>query len=193
MQPTNEIFVQLIQQHKGIIYKISRAYAGATDREDLSQEIIYNLWKSYKGFDQGFKFTTWMYRVALNVAISYHRKNRRVPSISPLSENTVIYDNNAHDAAELETQFEIMFQLISNLKEIDRSIMLLYLEDKSYRDIAEITGISESNVATRMNRIRDKLKSKIHDIRYNDQSRTTNMYELSEDSSQTNKVKTTKK
>ena len=158
-----EIFIDLVQQNKGIVYKVSRVYATGADREDLAQEIVYNLWKSYQTYDASFKFTTWMYRVALNVAISYYKKNKYTKHIREQlqSEPVLITEDNSDEIVELETRYEQMFRIIADLRKIDRSIVFLYLEQKSYREIAEITGISESNVSTRMARIRKKLKLKL--------------------------------
>lgn len=161
MTTPRDIFVQLMQEHKGIIYKVARAYADSNEMEDLAQEIVYNLWKSYQSYKAEYRFTTWMYRVALNVAISYYKKSNKHKVDQLISEPFLIYEDNIEVARELETQYQQMFAMIRQLREFDRSIMLLYLENRPYREIAEIMGISESNVATRMNRIRDKMKSAV--------------------------------
>jgi RNA polymerase sigma factor (sigma-70 family) len=160
-------FTELIRENKGIIFKISHAYASnKEDRDDLAQEIIYNLWKSYSGsgsasgFRPDFKFSTWMYRVALNVAISFYRKERRQRGRVIYSENLLVVDDDVGlPGTEADKDLPLLLQFIGALKEIDKSIMLLYLGDKSYKEIAEITGITESNVATKLNRIKDKLKT----------------------------------
>jgi RNA polymerase sigma factor (sigma-70 family) len=158
IQPDKEKFVQLIQNNKGIIYKICNSYcSNKNDRDDLAQEIVYNLWKSYSGFNPALKFSTWMYRIALNVAISFYRKETSTGARVAFSESLVLFEENAN--ADTEANLTLLMKFISELKEIDRSIMLLYLDDKSYKEIAEITGISESNVATKISRIKDKLKS----------------------------------
>ena len=159
------LFTELIRENKGIIFKICNAYASnKEDRDDLAQEIIYNLWKSYSGAGSGFrpdyKFSTWMYRVALNVAISFYRKERRTRRRVDYSENLLVVDDDVWPpGSEAEKDLALLLQFIGALKEIDKSIILLYLGDKSYKEIAEITGITESNVATRINRIKDKLKT----------------------------------
>ncbi|MES2849466.1 MAG: sigma-70 family RNA polymerase sigma factor [Bacteroidota bacterium] len=160
-----ETFVQLIQANKGIIYKICNSYcANKTDRDDLAQEIVYNLWKSFAGFNPEFKFSTWMYRIALNVAISFYRKEDRSKNYVPLSESMVLFEQDATDN-ETENNLGLLMNFINELREIDKSVMLLYLDDKSYKEIAEITGISETNVATKINRIKDKLRSNFKTIK----------------------------
>ena len=105
-----------------------------------------------------------MYRVALNVAISFYRKGIKSKAYIPFSENLIVMEENPESINESENNLRLLMQFIGELKEIDKSIMILYLDDKSYKDIAEITGISESNVATKINRIKDKLKSNFKTI-----------------------------
>ena len=152
-----EKFIQLLQQNKGIIYKVCNTYCSNKDnRDDLAQEIVYQLWRSFHHFNERLKFSTWMYRVALNVAISYYRKENKFKLHDELSENLVWFEDNAPD--EIEDDLSVLLKFINELKEIDRSIMLLYLDDKSYKEIAEITGVTETNVSTRINRIKEKLR-----------------------------------
>jgi len=153
-------FVRLINEHKAIIFKICNSYCRSTDdRDDLAQEIIYNLWKSFERFNPEYKFTTWMYRVSLNVAISYYKKELRSrPDFQGLDDILLIDKESELQGVE-EHKMQQLFDFIHDLRELDKSIILLYLEEKSYREIAEITGITESNVSTRINRIKDKLKS----------------------------------
>ena len=154
------LFTELIRENKGIIFKICNAYCpGRDDRDDLAQEIIYNLWKSFPGYKAEFKFSTWMYRIALNVAISFYRKEQNKKRRITYSENLLVFEEDSSANTEEEKNLRLLLKFIGELKEIDKSIMLLYLGNKPYREIAEITGISESNVATKINRIKDKLKT----------------------------------
>ena len=163
--PDKETFVKLIQDNKGIIFKICKSYcSNKDDIDDLSQEIVYNLWKSFHSYNPDFKFTTWMYRIALNVAISFYRKGTKSKTYIPFSENLIVMEENTESITESENNLRILMQFIAELKEIDKSIMILYLDDKSYKEIAEITGITESNVATKINRIKEKLKSNFKTI-----------------------------
>lgn len=155
-----EIFVHLIQENRKIIYKICNSYCpNKENRDDLAQEIVYNLWKSFGNFNPDLKFSTWMYRIALNVAISFYRNESKFKSYLPFSEDLILFDGNPDTDPDTESNLTLLFKFINNLKEIDRSIMLLYLDDRSYKEIAEIIGITESNVATKISRIKEKLKS----------------------------------
>lgn len=160
MTTNKETFLRLLEEHKGIIIKICNAYCRErNDKEDLSQEIVYNLWKAFANYTPDYKFSTWLYRVALNVAISYYRKEKRSLQYTPYDENLIVFNEEGYNAA-LDGNLLLLQQFILELKEMDKSIMLLYLDDKSYYEIAEITGISETNVATKINRIKTNLKAK---------------------------------
>ena len=166
--PDKKAFLDLIQENRKIIFKICNSYcANRNERDDLAQEIVYNLWKSFHNFNPDFKFSTWMYRIALNVAISFYRKENKSISRIPFSESLIVFEENAEAYIEAENNLNLLMKFISELKEIDKSIILLYLEDKSYKEIAEITGITESNVATKINRIKDKLKSNFSTVQNN--------------------------
>ncbi len=157
-------FVQLINDNKGIIIKICNAYCqNKNDREDLAQEMIYQLWRSGKQYNPEQRFSTWMYRVALNVAISFYRKRKKDIDVIALDENKPELENVADSVTDTEENLTRLQTCIHELKELERAIMILYLESNSYREIAEITGISETNVATRISRIKEKIKEKISD------------------------------
>ncbi|MES1214466.1 MAG: sigma-70 family RNA polymerase sigma factor [Bacteroidota bacterium] len=160
-QPDKEEFLKLIQDNQGIIFKICNSYCyNKNDREDLAQEIIYHLWKSGHSFDASHKFSTWMYRVALNVAISFYRKKNKSANVVSITDQFPEMEDKAGDSIIAEENINRLQQFINELKELDRALMLLYLEEKSYAEIAEILGISETNVATKINRIKGKLKEK---------------------------------
>ena len=161
-----EAFLQLMDDHKGIIIKICHTYCPDTnEREDLAQEIMYQLWRSMGSFDDEHRFSTWMYRVALNVAISFYRKAKIKNSVITSQNETDEIADATEGKEELENDILQLQQFINELKELDRALMFLYLESKTYREIAEILGISETNVATRINRIKDKLKQKFSIIK----------------------------
>lgn len=154
-------FTRLIKENKGIIYKICNSYcADKDDREDLAQEIVYNLWKSFDSFNTNFKFSTWMYRIALNVAISFYRQEKKLKNHDSISENLIVFEENPEDKNEVENNLSLLQEFINELKEIDKAIILLYLDDKSHKEMAEITGFTETNVATKINRIKEKLRIK---------------------------------
>lgn len=153
-------FHQILERNKGILLKVSRTYCrNVEDREDLIQEILIQIWKSLHKYNGSSSITTWIYRISLNVAISYYRKSSR--SISPVFTNTIeivqIEDVPGDDKQEKLAQLE---RFISELNEFDKALILLYLEDKSYAEIAEIMGLSLTNVGTKLNRIKEKLKQK---------------------------------
>jgi len=159
-------FLALIQENKRLIFKICNTYCNnREDREDLAQEIVYQLWRSEHTYDAGYKFSTWMYRVALNVAISFYRSHAKTGSMVSFDDCTNDVENAIAEDAEYENEIEknrqLLYRLIGELKELDRMLILLFLEAKSYKEIAEIAGITETNVATRINRIKEKLKQQI--------------------------------
>jgi RNA polymerase sigma factor (sigma-70 family) len=161
MQNDKEEFLKQIEEHKLIIYKICNSYCKNTsDRDDLAQEITYQLWKSFNHFNGTVKFSTWMYRVALNVAITFYRKTKTAEGIIQLAEPDTETEYTTDDTSELEKNINTLQQFINELKELDKALMILYLEEKSYSEISEILGITETNVATRISRIKDKLKQK---------------------------------
>ena len=152
-------FTGLIKEHKGIVYKICNSYcADKDDREDLAQEIIYNLWKSFDSFNPNFKFSTWMYRIALNVAISFYRQEKKFRKHDEISERLIVFEEYIEE--EPDNNLTMLKEFINELKEIDKAIILLYLDDKSHREMAEITGFSETNIATKISRIKEKLRTK---------------------------------
>ena len=160
-----ETFLRLMQDNKGIIIKICNSYcSNKDDRDDLAQEIVFNLWKAFVNYTPDHKFSTWMYRVGLNVAISFYRKEMRSIPFSAYSESLIVFDDESESKSEAENSLSLLQKFIQELKEIDKSIMLLYLEHKSYKEIAEIVGVTESNVATKISRIKINLKSKFQTI-----------------------------
>lgn len=165
MKKDKESFLQLVQDNKGIILKICRSYCSTKrDMDDLAQEIVFNLWKAFENYTPNYKPSTWMYRIGLNVAISFYRKELRSVQFSAFSEDLIVFDDESEHKQEEEGRLALLQKLIQELKEIDRSIMLLYLDQKSHSEIADIVGISETNVGTRINRIKAYLKTKIQPL-----------------------------
>ncbi|ELR71204.1 RNA polymerase ECF-type sigma factor [Fulvivirga imtechensis AK7] len=153
----DKAFVDLIERNKGIIYKVANSYCTDTEeRKDLVQEMIIQLWRSFANYDSQYKISTWMYRIALNVAISYYRKERKTPS-SPIT-STIINIPAGEEQSEREENIKWLYHFINELDELNRALMLLYLDDSSYKEMAEVLGISETNVATKIGRIKKKLK-----------------------------------
>ena len=147
--------------HKKILYKVAYAYCKSSeDRRDLVQEMIIQLWKSFPGFDQRVQFSTWMYRVAMNVAISFYRsEGRRIRDTVPLDD--IELDIGMTDAVFEDDgdNMRILRTLIEGMNEMDRALIVLFLDGFSHEEIAQTMGISVSNVATRISRIKQKLQS----------------------------------
>jgi RNA polymerase sigma-70 factor (ECF subfamily) len=151
-------FFGLIEKNQGIIHKVCRIYtANEEDFQDLFQEILLQLWKSYKSYKGNSKFTTWMYRVALNTAITLFRKSVKSvnaqeidSSLYKISDDTEFFDK--------QEQINRLYEAIKKLSEIERALVLLYLEDLPYKDISDTLGITEINARVKMNRIKAKLK-----------------------------------
>ena len=157
----NDLFISVIESHKGILYKIANSYCkDSEDRNDLIQEIIIQLWKSFENYNNQYKYSTWIYRIALNVAISFYRKeNRRKEIANPITDSILNFAETS-STNDTENNINLLQQFISELKELDKALMLLYLEEKNHKEIAEIIGISETNVATKIGRIKTSLKQK---------------------------------
>lgn len=159
MSNEKEFFLSSIDSNKGIIYKVANSYCkDLADREDLIQEIILQLWKAYPSYNPAYKLSTWMYRIGLNVAISAYRKaSKRSQLIKPFSETAIYLDE---DRSESNDNRDLLQALIKELKEVDRALILLFLEGYLYPEIGQILGLSESNVATKLSRIKQQLKKK---------------------------------
>jgi len=157
MKETENIFITLINQHKAIIHKISKMYMnGAEEQRDLFQEIVLQLWKAYPTFKGKAKFTTWMYRVCLNTALIYFKKDHRKVDKTPLDENIDIID--ANESAEKEEKLAYLYTAVQELNVIEKALIFLFLENQSHREIAENLGISEVNARVKLNRTKEKLQ-----------------------------------
>ncbi|RRB02735.1 RNA polymerase sigma factor [Larkinella rosea] len=157
LQPEKDQFLALIEDHKKIIFKVCNSYCkDSEDRKDLVQEVIIQLWQSYGRYDEQYKLSTWIYRITLNVAISFYRTERTRKSHTQPIHDALI--DIAEEAQEVESDSGLLHRFINQLDELNRALMILYLDEKSYRDISDILGISETNVATKINRIKQKLK-----------------------------------
>jgi RNA polymerase sigma-70 factor, ECF subfamily len=148
-------FETLLAEHGGIVGKVARIYGrDADDRRDLAQEIATQLWRAFPRFDaQRGKFSTWMYRIALNVGISHLRSAR---AVVPLDEELL-----AAPAAEPDDRAAAMYARIRELEPLARALVLLYLEDRSYAEIADVLGITEANVATKLSRLKTLLRHQL--------------------------------
>jgi len=155
----SELFLSVIDSNKGIIYKVANSYCkNSENRSDLVQEIIIHLWKSFGNYNEQYEHSTWMYRIALNVAISFYRKAKKELA-TPLTDNIIALVKD-DEPGELEENVSLLYQFINELDELNKALMLLYLDNKTHKEMAEVLGISETNVATKIGRIKEKLKKK---------------------------------
>ena len=160
--PNQEQFVQFINENEGILFKVSTLYTNSNaDVQDLRQEMIYQLWRSFDSFKGNSKRSTWMYRVALNTAMVYLKKKKRVVTTSGIEINERLLQRKDIVDNEEEEQIRKLYDTIKKLSDIERGIIMLYLEGKSHEEIAEIIGFTTTNVGTRIGRIKKKLKKLI--------------------------------
>lgn len=154
-------FLDRLDRHRGILIKVASTYArDAASREDLMQEIVAQLWRSFPRYDGRAAFSTWMYRVALNVAISFSRREFRRTQRVELSESGAL-ERIAAPEPEAGEALERLREQIGKLDELNRALMLLYLDDRPYAEIATILGISETHVATKISRLKERLRREL--------------------------------
>jgi len=154
---TETQFTELLSRHRGIVLKVAATYCrNAADRDDVAQEIVVQLWRAFPKYDTTRTFSTWMYRIALNVAISFVRtKSMRDRHTVALDETHDAEDPSAAPADDDE-RVRLLYAFIDRLDELNRAMLLLYLDEHSYRDIAAILGITETNVATKISRLKQR-------------------------------------
>lgn len=159
MESKKELFIKVIDQHKGIIFKVCNTYCkDSEDQKDLAQDIILELWKSFDRYDSQYKLTTWMYRIALNIAISYYRKSQTKKKHFSTG-NFDFVDIAQQETKDNEAEIGMLQDFINQLDELNKALMILYLEGNSHKEIAEVLDISASNVGTKIGRIKQKLKA----------------------------------
>lgn len=150
-------FVQLLNTHQNIVHKVCRIYMDTEEnREDLFQEITLQAWKAYSSFKGDAKFSTWLYRVALNTAITFFKKDKKQQAHFVSVE--IVPDNSDEGYNPIEEKVQSMYKAIADLGKIDKALVTLYLEDYSYNEIGEMLDITPNNVAVKMIRIKQKLK-----------------------------------
>lgn len=160
-----EKFLEILSDYQGILHKVSLVYfKNKTDREDNFQEIVYQLWKSYPTLQKEKSIGSWIYAVSINTSMSRLKKKSRVrynEAVPELADQSDIEDEISNKEA-----FQLLLKAIYNLDEVSKSIMLLYLEEKTYDEISEIIGISKSNVGVRINRAKELLKQNLKHTHY---------------------------
>ncbi|MHC9085125.1 RNA polymerase sigma factor [Luteimonas sp. RIT-PG2_3] len=158
---SRQAFVERVHRHRGIVLKVASTYAShPDDRADLQQDILAQLWRAWPGYDERRAFSTWMYRIALNVGISFLRGQQQ------RQRHAVPYDDSVHDAVdehghdhEAAEQLQLLQQFIATLAPLDRALLLLYLDDRSTREIADVLGVGDSNVTTKINRLKQRIRN----------------------------------
>ena len=151
-------FVKLLEANQNIVHKICRLYTNDKDaHDDLFQEITIQLWRAFQKFRGDSKFSTWMYRVSLNTAITLYRKSKRQIDTKDFESLSFKIKSEEYDDTT-EQQLKLMYDAVKKLNDIDKALVFLYLEDKSYREISGTLGISEVNARVKMNRAKDKLR-----------------------------------
>ncbi|MCT3802981.1 sigma-70 family RNA polymerase sigma factor [Elizabethkingia anophelis] len=156
--------LEKIEKHKGMIFKISKMYLeNQEDREDLFQEIILQLWKSYQAFEGKSQFSTWLYRVSLNTAITFLKRDKKRTDKNELHENIDIEDEQNTDK-ELQTEF--LYKAVQELNPIEKALIFLFLEGQNHKQISENMGITEVNARVKLNRTKEKLQQIIKNYGY---------------------------
>lgn len=155
---TETAFLKLVNQHKGILYKASRIYADSLeDREDLQQEILIQLWKSYQTFKGNSVFSTWMYRVAINTAITYLKKEKQRTSNQTDVPHHFEVQNEDYNPAK-DKQLEVFYSAVQELKALEKAIIFYFMEGMSHKEIGENLGLSEVNARVKLNRTKEKIQ-----------------------------------
>lgn len=153
-------FMAVVKEYERVIYKVCYLYTTKTaSLNDLYQESVLNLWKGFPQFRRECKISTWIYRITLNTCISFIRKEKNIPEIVSLTHEAEWFTEEEDGFREI---LQELYRLINQLGQLDKSLILLYLEEKSYEEISEITGLTISNVATKLSRIKEKLKKMSH-------------------------------
>ncbi|HAF79143.1 MAG TPA: sigma-70 family RNA polymerase sigma factor [Maribacter sp.] len=152
------VFTNLIREHQGLLYKVTSIYTdNKEDQEDLFQEVVFQLWKYFDSFRNDAKITTWMYRVAMNTSITFIKKIKRRPDSVSVAE-VFISESDTHNEV-FEERLRLLYQHLKHLNILEKGLIFLLLEGKSYNEIAQITGLSASNVGTKISRVKKKLKT----------------------------------
>ena len=158
-------FAEFLDFHKGILYKVANVYCrDEEDRKDLIQEVILQLWRSWGNYDPTYRHSTWVYRIALNVSISFYRREKKRKAATTSLSNEILKVANESESSESSEDIRLLYQFINQLPALDRALMILYLDQKTYQEIADILGITQTNVATKINRVKRKLKQQFEKV-----------------------------
>ncbi len=164
MKSLQQEFLEKIESHKGMIFKVSKMYVDhQEDREDLYQEIVFQLWKSYQKFEGKSQFSTWLYRVSLNTALTFLKSEKRKPDNAFLHENLDVAEESQDDK---EVQLQLFYKAVHELNPIEKALIFLFLEGQNHKEISENLGISEVNARVKLNRTKEKLQQIIKKYGY---------------------------
>ena len=164
MKNLQQEFLEKIESHKGMIFKVSKMYVDhQEDREDLYQEIVFQLWKSYQKFEGKSQFSTWLYRVSLNTALTFLKSEKRKPDNAFLHENLDVAEESQDDK---EVQLQLFYKAVHELNPIEKALIFLFLEDQNHKEISETLGITEVNARVKLNRTKEKLQQIIKKYGY---------------------------
>ena len=164
MKNLQQEFLEKIESHKGMIFKVSKMYVDhQEDREDLYQEIVFQLWKSYQKFEGKSQFSTWLYRVSLNTALTFLKSEKRKPDNAFLHENLDVAEELQDDK---EVQLQLFYKAVHELNPIEKALIFLFLEGQNHKEISENLGITEVNARVKLNRTKEKLQQIIKKYGY---------------------------
>ncbi len=168
MDAARQRFADLLDAHRGIVFKVANTYCRhPDDRQDLVQEIAAQLWRAWPGYDPERTFSTWMYRIALNVAISHVRSaGQRAPHVpldAPHDTHPALAVDDGSAAHEQDQRIAALHAVIDRQAPMDRALLMLWLDERSQREIADVLGISESNVSTKLNRLKQRIREQLSD------------------------------
>jgi RNA polymerase sigma factor (sigma-70 family) len=165
LQAQKDQFLYIIQQNKKLIFKVCNAYChDPEDRKDLVQEVIIRLWQSFHKYDDKYKLSTWMYRITLNTAISHYRSAHKIQNQTVSIHENLFDFADENDRQELDDNVKLLYGFINQFDKLNKALMILYLDNNSYKEIAEVLGITETNVATKLARLKQRLKQQFSKI-----------------------------
>lgn len=152
-------FLARIQEHRGILYKVARAYGRSpADRDDIAQDIVAQLWRSFPRYDPQYRFSTWMYRIALNVAISWQRRERTRDRHLIADGGAVLELAGAPEPRDDDADLALLYRCIERYDDMNKALLMLYLDGCSHQEISDVLGITTTNVATKIGRMKDRLR-----------------------------------
>ncbi len=155
----NQEFITFVDSYRKLIYKVCRIYCrDNAQTRDVEQEILAQLWMSFPKYNSAYRPSTWIYRIALNTAISYYRREKKHRTNHVEIDQSVFQLVAEQDNHELEEQIKQLYHVMEGFPELDRALLLLYLDDNSYEEIAQVLGITVTNVATKISRLKQRLK-----------------------------------